>query len=46
MHSMRRGVWEIMWEGGSAWNVHCHCQWSAAEQSGEAFFAMQFVLIP
>lgn len=25
--------WEIMWEGGSAWNVHCHCQWSAAEQS-------------
>lgn len=37
MHNMRRGVWEIMWEGGSAWNVHCHCQWSAAEQSREAF---------
>lgn len=47
MHCMRRGVWEFMWEGGSAWNVHRHCQWSAAERSGrEAFFAMQFVLIP
>lgn len=39
MHSMWKGVWEIMWEGGSAWNVHCHCQWSAAEQSREAFFS-------
>lgn len=29
---------EIVWEGGSAWNVHCHCQWSAAEQSWESFW--------
>lgn len=40
MLSMWRGVWELVWEGGSAWNVHRHCQWSAAKtQRRGSFFS-------